>query len=63
MSAFCLTGLLASCSFVKASTLNILPPGTVKNEGTFFALLGILLALVAVAYILRIRNKRQVTDT
>jgi hypothetical protein len=40
-----------------------LPPGTVKNEATFFAMLGILIALVAIAYILRIRNRRQISDT
>ncbi|HZD36968.1 MAG TPA: LPXTG cell wall anchor domain-containing protein [Nitrososphaeraceae archaeon] len=54
MSSFILTGLLASNLF-----MNILPPGTVKNEATFFALLGILLALVVIAYMLRRRNRRE----
>ncbi|MFZ0327182.1 MAG: hypothetical protein WBP64_08525 [Nitrososphaeraceae archaeon] len=36
--------------------LLILPPGTVKNEGVFFGLLFVLIALVILAIVLRKRR-------
>jgi Zn-dependent protease with chaperone function len=37
----------------------ILPKGTVKDEGTFFILVSILLALIAAAYLMRWRRNRE----
>jgi|GEM_PF-1415389 hypothetical protein len=39
-------------------TLLILPPGTVKNEGVFFGMLSVLIALIVLAMILRKRRLR-----
>jgi hypothetical protein len=39
-------------------TLLILPPGTVKNEGVFFGMLSVLIALIILAMILRRRRLR-----
>ena len=38
--------------------LLILPPGTVKNEGVFFGMLSVLIALIVLAMILRRRRLR-----
>ena len=38
--------------------LFILPPGTVKNEGVFFGMLSVLIALIVLAMILRRRRLR-----
>ena len=39
-------------------TLLILPTGTVKNEGVFFGMLSVLIALIVLAMILRRRRLR-----
>jgi hypothetical protein len=38
--------------------LLILPPGTVRNEGVFFGMLSVLIALIVLAMILRRRRLR-----
>ena len=40
-------------------SLLILPKGTVKNEGIFFAMLVILITLIAIAVILRKRRGKE----
>lgn len=37
----------------------ILPEGSVRDEGTFFILVSILIGLVIAAYIMRLRRNRQ----
>jgi membrane protein implicated in regulation of membrane protease activity len=57
-----MNSLLSFYAIFTASTLNILPEGSVKNEFTFFVMLAILLTLIAVAYILRVRSKRHTNN-
>ena len=42
--------------------LMILPKGTVKNEGIFFLMLSVLIALIIIAIYLRRRHKNDETE-
>lgn len=42
--------------------LMILPKGTVKNEGIFFLMLSVLVALIIIAIILRRRHQNEATE-
>ncbi len=40
----------------------ILPKGTVKNEGIFFLMLSVLIALIIIAIVLRRRHENDATE-
>jgi membrane protein implicated in regulation of membrane protease activity len=42
--------------------LMILPKGTVKNEGIFFLMLSVLVALIIIAIVLRRRQENEVRE-
>jgi hypothetical protein len=42
--------------------LMILPKGMVKNEGIFFLLLSVLIALIVIAIVLRMRHGNDATE-
>jgi hypothetical protein len=42
--------------------LMILPKGTVKNEGIFFLMLSVLVALIIIAIVLRRRRANEATE-
>jgi membrane protein implicated in regulation of membrane protease activity len=42
--------------------LMILPKGTVKNEGIFFLMLSVLVALIIIAIVLRRRHANEATE-